>query len=292
MLRGLVILILLGAAAFWGLTIPQRAPAGTWDGLTGDPVNGEVVFTAAGCASCHMAERATGEARLVLSGGQRLQSDFGTFVVPNISPDPTHGIGGWTVADLGDAIRHGVSPDGSHYYPSLPYASYSHMTAQDVADLHAYLMTLPPDATPSQPSTLAFPFSIRRAVGLWKWLYANQPYVMPAEGAEQERGRYLVEALAHCGECHTPRTALGGMDRSRWLAGAPNPSGEGTVPDITPAALDWSEAEIVAYLTTGFTPEFDSVGGHMSHVVDNMSRLPESDRQAIAAYLKRLSGIQ
>jgi mono/diheme cytochrome c family protein len=292
MLRVLVILILLGAAGFWGLTIPRGAPAGTYDGLTGDPARGEVVFTAAGCASCHMADRATGEAQLVLSGGQRLQSDFGTFVVPNISPDPDHGIGGWSVADLGNAIQHGVSPEGAHYYPALPYASYVHMTAQEVADLHAYMMTLPPDATPSQPNELAFPFNIRRSVGLWKWLYAGQPFVMPAEGADQERGRHLVEALAHCGECHTPRTLLGGMDRSRWLAGAPNPSGEGTIPNITPAALDWSERDIVEYLTSGFTPEFDSVGGHMAHVVENMSRLPESDRQAIAAYLKRLSGVQ
>ncbi len=288
MLRGAVILIVLGGVAFWALTIPRGAPPGTYDGLAGDPARGQQVFTAAGCASCHMAEGATGAARLVLSGGQRLQTDFGTFVVPNISPDPVQGIGGWTVADLGNAIQYGVGRDGRHLYPALPYTSYVRMTAQDVADLHAYLMTLPPDATPSAPSALAFPFTIRRALGLWKRLYADPPFVLPATDAAQERGRYLVEALAHCAQCHTPRNVLGGMDRARWLGGAPNPSGPGEIPNITPGALAWSEAEIVSYLTTGFTPEFDSVGGRMALVVDNMSQLPASDVAAIAAYLKRV----
>jgi mono/diheme cytochrome c family protein len=105
---------------------------------------------------------------------------------------------------------------------------------------------------------------------------------------ELERGRYIVEALAHCGECHTPRNLLGGLKTSKWLSGAPDPSGKGRIPNITPAALTWSEDEIVDYLTTGFTPEFDSVGGHMAHVVDNMARLPESDRRAVAAYLKAI----
>jgi mono/diheme cytochrome c family protein len=291
MLRGLVILVLAGGAAFWGLTIPRGDAAGTYDGLTGEVERGRIVFTAAGCASCHMADGATGDAQLVLSGGQRLQSDFGTFVVPNISPSD-QGIGGWSVADLGNAIRHGISPAGAHYYPALPYTSYHLMEPADVADLHAYLMTLPPDATPSPPHEIGFPFNIRRTLGLWKWLYADQPYVMAAEGADQVRGRYLVEALAHCGECHTPRNAIGGMDRGRWLAGAPNPSGTGDIPNITPGALDWSEADIAEYLTSGFTPEFDSVGGHMAHVVENMSRLPETDRQAIAAYLKRVPAVE
>ena len=106
--------------------------------------------------------------------------------------------------------------------------------------------------------------------------------------AQETRGRYLVEAQAHCGECHTPRNIMGGMDRSLWLAGAPNADGKGRTPNITPGKLTWSEDEIVEYLTSGFTPDFDSVGGHMAHVVDNMARLPEADRRAIAAYLKKV----
>jgi mono/diheme cytochrome c family protein len=105
---------------------------------------------------------------------------------------------------------------------------------------------------------------------------------------EETRGRYIVEAMAHCGECHTPRNILGGPDRDHWLAGAPNPNGEGRIPNITPAKLKWSADEVVEYLTTGFTPDFDSVGGHMTHVVENMARLPESDRAAVAAYLQKV----
>jgi mono/diheme cytochrome c family protein len=233
-----------------------------------------------------MAPEAEGPAELVLVGGQRFPSDFGTFIAPNISQDPTHGIGGWSLLDLANALTRGVSPDGKHYYPALPYASYAKMQLQDVADLHAFLQTLPADATPSQPHDLAFPFSRRETLGLWKLLFLNDDWAVPGSlTPTAERGRYIAEALAHCGECHTPRNALGGMDTARWLAGAPNPSGDGRVPNITPAALGWTAGDIVQYLTTGFTPEFDSVGGHMAHVVENMARLPEADRLAVAEYL-------
>ena len=121
------------------LSAPKTLPATAFDGLTGDPVHGQQVFTAAGCASCHMAPGAEGAAQLVLAGGQKFPSDFGTFLAPNISPDPTHGIGGWSVLDLANAIQRGVAPDGSHLYPALPYDAYAKMTAQDVADLVAYL---------------------------------------------------------------------------------------------------------------------------------------------------------
>lgn len=287
----LLVLAAVGGAGAWVLSAPSTLPGETFDGITGDAARGQAVFTAAGCASCHMAPDATGDAQLVLAGGQRFPSAFGTFVAPNISPDPDHGIGGWSVLDLANAIQRGVSPEGQHYYPALPYVAYSKMTAQDVADLHAYMMTLPADATPSQPHELSFPFTIRRSLGFWKLLFANDSYVLTGDlTAEEERGRYIAESLAHCGECHTPRNALGGLDRSRWLQGAPDPSGQGRVPGIDPATLTWSQDEIVEYLTSGFTPDYDSVGGHMAHVVENMSKLPDSDRQAVAAYLKRLAG--
>ena len=284
-------LAVIGAAGGWVLSAPKPLPAETFDGLTADPAHGQQVFTAAGCASCHMAPNATGDAQLVLAGGQRFPSEFGTFLAPNISPDPTHGIGGWSVLDLGNAIQRGVAPDGSHLYPALPYTAYDKMVPQDVVDLHAYLMTLPADATPSAPHEIGFPFNIRRSLGLWKVLFTGQDWVVQGDLAEAEtRGRYIAEAMAHCGECHTPRNALGGLDRARWLAGAPDPSGQGRIPDIRPSALSWTEEEIVEYLTSGFTPEYDSVGGHMAHVVENMSKLPDSDRQAVAAYLKRVGG--
>ena len=285
-LRWLVGLGVVAAAALWVLARPDPLSEAEVAGLTGDAARGEAVFWAAGCASCHMAEGAKGEAQLVLSGGQRFPSDFGTFIAPNISQDPTHGIGGWSLLDLANALTRGVSPEGEHYYPALPYASYAKMRLQDVADLHAFLQTLPADPTPSQPHEIGFPFSMRETLGIWKLLFLSKDWALAGNVTPTvDRGRYIAEALAHCGECHTPRNALGGLDTARWLGGAPNPSGQGRIPNITPGKLGWSAAEIVQYLTTGFTPEFDSVGGHMAHVVENMARLPESDRQAVAEYL-------
>ncbi len=283
---------LVGLATFWMVTTPVRLSEDVFAGLSGEAGRGEAVFHAAGCASCHMAPGASGEAELVLVGGQEIKSDFGTFLAPNITPDRVHGIGAWSLADLGNALLHGVSPDGAHYYPALPYWSYERMELQDVADLYVFLKTLSPDATPSQPHKVGFPFSVRRLVGGWKFLNMQPDFVIQGNlSLAEERGRYISEALAHCGECHTPRDALGGLDTSRWLGGAPNPSGQGTIPNITPGKLAWSEDEIVEYLTSGFTPEFDSVGGHMAHVVENMARLPEEDRRAVAAYLKKVPAV-
>jgi mono/diheme cytochrome c family protein len=285
-LRWLVALALVGAVGLWVLARPSPLAEASVAGLTGDATRGEAVFWATGCASCHMAAGAKGEAQLVLSGGQRFPSDFGTFIAPNITQDPEAGIGGWSLLDLANALTRGVSPEGEHYYPALPYASYAKLRLEDVADLHAFLQTLPADPTPSQPHELGFPFSLRQTIGVWKLLYLNDDWAIPGSlTPTAERGRYIAEAMAHCGECHTPRTMLGGMDSARWLGGAPNPSGDGRIPNITPAKLGWTAPDIVQYLTTGFTPDYDSVGGHMVHVVENMARLPESDRQAVAEYL-------
>jgi mono/diheme cytochrome c family protein len=284
----LLVLALVGATTFLFVTRAQRLPPDALAGLTADPAKGERVFWAAGCASCHMAPGATGEARLVLSGGQRFASPFGTFVAPNISPDPDRGIGGWSVLDLANAMQRGVSPEGKHYFPVFPYASYIKANAQDVADLHAYLMTLPPSTEPSLPHEVGFPFSIRRLVGGWKFLYLNDDWAVPGElPGPAADGRYLAEALGHCGECHTPRDGLGGLETGRWFAGGPIPGeAQGRFPNITPAVLTWSEGEIADYLDTGFTPDYDSAGGHMALVVENMARLTPEDRAAIAAYLK------
>jgi len=285
-------LALLGFAAFMVMTQPRTRDFAGLNAMTGDAARGQTVFLATGCASCHMAPGATGEAELVLAGGQVFASPFGSFLAPNISPDPAQGIGGWSVQDLAAAIMDGVSPGGQHYYPALPYSAYSRLALQDVADLKAYLDTLPPDATPSQPHQVGFPFNIRRTLGGWKLLFLRDDWVLTGDlSPDLERGRYIVEAQAHCGECHTPRNALGGLQRGQWLAGAASPDGKGRVPGITPGHLDWSEDEIVEYLTSGFTPDFDSVGGHMAHVVNNMARLPDSDRAAVAAYLKAIPAI-
>ncbi|MDH3264371.1 MAG: cytochrome c [Paracoccaceae bacterium] len=282
-----VALVVAGGGTGWLLTAPKRLPEAALAGLEGDAGRGERIFLAGGCASCHDAEGAEGEARLVLSGGRRFPSDFGTFLAPNISPHPEAGIGAWSFADFANAVMRGVSPEGQHYYPAFPYTAYARAEPQDIADLWAFLLTLPPDATPSQAHEVGFPFSIRRSVGGWKLLFfATDWAVAEVPTPEAERGRYLAEALGHCGECHTPRGALGQLELSRWLAGAPNPTGRGTIPNLTPAKLEWSQSDIAGYLKTGFTPDFDTAGGHMAEVVQNLSQLPDEDRAAIAAYLK------
>ena len=287
------IILIAGAvvvvAAAWGATIPARVPAADLAGLSGDATKGEAVFHAAGCASCHMAPGAVGDDQLVLKGGMRFDSPFGTFIAPNITPSPA-GIGGWTVEEFVTAVAKGASPDGQHYYPAFPYNSYNKAELSDLVDLKAFMDTLPQDMTPSAAHEVGFPFNIRQGMTVWKLLYEDKNWTLTGDlTPEEERGRYLAEALGHCAECHTPRDGLGGFDRSRWMAGAASTDGSGRIPGITPAQLDWSADEITEYLTSGFTPDYDSAGGHMAHVVENYARLPEADRAAVATYVKRLA---
>lgn len=290
-IAALAALGLLGLGAAWVLTAPERVDPELLADLVGDADRGETVFWAGGCASCHAVPQAAGEDRLILAGGQAFPSEFGTFRAPNISSDPDVGIGDWTLAEFVDALQNGVSPDGRHYYPAFPYTAYRLAEHQDLADLFAFMGTLPASDTPSEPHDVSFPFSIRRLVGGWNLLFLQDEFVVGGDlplSDETTRGRYLAEALGHCAECHTPRNELGALDRDRWLQGAANPTGDGRIPGLTPSQLSWSAEEIAAYLADGFTPEFDSAGGHMASVVQNLARLSDADRQAIAAYLAAL----
>ncbi|PWK57922.1 mono/diheme cytochrome c family protein [Silicimonas algicola] len=186
----------------------------------------------------------------------------------------------------------GTSPEGAHYYPAFPWTTYARMRDADVADLWTFMATLPPQDRADVPHEVGFPFNIRASLGGWKLLFADDDWVMPADTPELERGRYLVEALGHCAECHTPRNALGGPDKTLWMAGAPNPAGEGKIPGLRQGQLDWSAEDIAYYLESGFTPDFDSAGGQMAEVVENMSKLAPEDRAAIAAYVKALPPVQ
>jgi mono/diheme cytochrome c family protein len=221
-----------------------------------------------------------------------LPSPFGTFYAPNISPDPDHGIGKWSALDFVNAMKFGVKPDGTHLYPAFPYTSYQRMKVEDLIDLKAYLDTLPPVASDAPQSALPFPFSIRRGVGLWKRLYVDGKTLDPgAADAMRARGAYLVQGPAHCGECHTPRNFIGGPIASRAYGGAAALDGKGRVPNITsgPGGIGgWSESDVATVLESGFTPDFDSLGGTMADVVRNTSRLTADDRAAIAAFLKSL----
>lgn len=292
-IRAVFLLAVLGGAVGWFVTRPTPLDPMAIAGLQGDATRGALVFAAAGCAACHTAPDSDPSDRPVLSGGRAFPSDFGTFIAPNISPDTVAGIGMWSDYDLVNAIMRGLNPDGAHYYPAFPYTTYAKADPQDIVDLIAHLRTLPASDVSSQPHDVGFPFNIRRMLGGWKLLFASDAWVLAgAQTEEVTRGRYLVEALGHCGECHTSRNVLGGLQRGQWLAGAPNPSGKGTIPNITPAALSWSAGEIVEYLTSGFTPEFDTAGGEMVDVIANTARLPASDRAAIAAYLKAVPAVE
>lgn len=261
-----------------------------------DVNNGELMFHAGGCASCHSSTDDDSEPP-ILGGGLVMDTEFGIFRVPNISPDPSSGIGSWTELDFVNAMQLGVSPHGRHYYPAFPYASYSRMSFEDLIDLKSYLDTLPHVNKQSDAHSLKFPWNIRAGIGLWKLLNLKPAFVISvADGDEQlKRGRYLVEGPGHCGECHTERDWTGGLDTGRWLGGAPNPDGEGRIPNITPhdnGLADWSESDINYYLSSGFTPDFDTVGGSMVEVQENMAQLPEADRAAIAAYLKTVPALE
>lgn len=291
-LVGLAVVGALGLGVAWLVTAPKPRDMAPYAGLTGDAANGERVFWASGCASCHAAPGAKDADMLVLAGGERFASGFGTFIAPNISTDPEFGMGGWTLDQFVHSIQDGISPQGAHYYPAMPYPAYAKMEPQDVVDLKTYMDALPASTTPNLPHEVGFPFNIRRSLGGWKLLFADRGYVIDGDlTPEVARGRYIVESLAHCGECHTPRNLLGGLTTSRWLGGAAMPDGKGRVPNITPAVLTWSADDIFAYLTTGFTPEFDVVGGAMAHVVENMARLPQSDVRAVVAYLQAVPAV-
>ncbi len=279
----------LAGLALWFASAPHTLDRNEWQDLAGDVARGEQVFNIGGCASCHIEKGAKEEARLLLGGGQRFETPFGTFFAPNISPSES-GIAGWNALDLANALLRGVRPDGAHYYPAFPYSSYSRMSFQDVADLKIYLDTLPSVTQVNQPHDLPLPFQIRRSLGLWKLLNLRDGAVVDSG---EPRGQYLVEGLGHCAECHTPRNLIGGLDTSRWMAGAPNPEGKGRIPNLTPQGdfASWSVEDIAYYLKTGFTPEFDTAGSTMVEVVENLSQASAEDRLAIARYLKGLPAL-
>lgn len=279
----------------WWITSPRVILDQDLPEHTADPGAGERIFWAGGCASCHASpvdgKRAKGDDKLRLGGGLELETPFGVFPVPNISSHETDGIGRWSTIDFVNAMQRGVSPRGEHYYPAFPYTSYARMRIGDVLDLKAYLDTLPPIEGRIAGPQLDFPWSIRRGIGAWKRRYLDSSPVTAIETNDDlvTRGRELVEGAGHCGECHTPRDRFGGLQLDHWLAGAPNPEGRGQVPDITPSGKnvsDWSAGDISYYLESGFTPDFDTVGGSMVSVQENLAMLPAEDRAAIAAYLK------
>ncbi len=247
---------------------------------------GRYLLDAAGCAGCHTDRKNKGA---TLAGGPALKTPFGTFYAPNITPDKDHGIGRWTMDDFDRALRQGVAPDGSHYFPAFPYTSYTRMTGRDVGDLWAYMVTVAPVARAAKPHDLKWPYGWRPLLGLWKALYFT-PGSLPAGAAGVGRGAYLVEVLGHCGECHTPRNAFGGFRSGMALAGTDTGPTGGVIPNITPdretGIGKWSAGDIESLLELGMLPDGDFVGAGMGEVVDSTTgRLTKADRKAIIEYL-------
>ena len=287
-----MVALVAGAGAAWLLSAPAPVvPAASTALEGGDAQRGRLVFNAGGCAACH--QSVGQDDRHLLGGGLELKSPFGTFVVPNISPDPKDGIGRWTTADLVNAMQAGVSPAGQHYYPAFPYTTYVRAKVEDIRDLMAYLRTLPAVQGRAPDHKLAFPFSLRPALGFWKALNFDRTPLGddPKRDPDWTRGRYLVEALGHCAECHSPRDLLGGIRLSQRYAGGPDLEGHGWVPNITQdkdGLADWSVKDIAYLLARGSMPDGDSVDGAMADVVFNTTELPEGDLNAMAVYLKSL----
>jgi mono/diheme cytochrome c family protein len=299
--RTLVLAVLtcgvLGLASLWLFTLPQVVPPSALPQHTPNLDNGKTMFAIGGCSSCHAVPNDNPDKvdRLRLGGGLALTSPFGTFYVPNISPDPNDGIGAWNEAEFVTALSKGTSQHGENLYPAFPYTSYAHMQLDDIRDLFAYLKTLPPVPGRSRPHDLPFPFNQRELLGGWKLLFFHGgPFIPdPTKSAQWNRGAYLVNGPGHCAECHSPRNFLGGIIESQRFAGGPSPDGKGWVPNITPLGLRedgkaWSEKEIASFLGDGMTPDGDFAGGPMADVIGNTSLLSGEDRAAMAAYIASL----
>jgi mono/diheme cytochrome c family protein len=292
MVRRLLVLSLIAAVVgfgvFWVVTIPATVPASALAPHTPNLDNGKTMFLIGGCASCHATPGQDDKTKL--GGGVGLKSPFGTFYTPNISPDPSQGIGKWAEADFVTAMIKGTSPDGRHYFPAFPYTSYQRIGTGDLRDLFAYLKTLPAVQDKSKPHDVPFPFNTRRTLGGWKFLFLDgKPFEGdPTKDAVWNRGAYLVNGPGHCAECHSPRNILGGIIASQRFAGGPAPDGDGFVPNITQKGLSMSHEQVVKLLETGETPDGDTVGGEMGKVVANTAKLSREDRAAIATYIKSL----
>ena len=275
------------------LYLPSRSPVAIPDGMSsanaGMIERGAYLVRAASCVSCHWDKKGGGQP---FAGGRALATPFGTFYSPNLTPDKDHGIGGWTDEEFVRALTHGEGHDGKDLYPVFPYTSYARVKVEDALAMKAYLATLTPVPAETPGHEISFPFSWRALMKGWKLLFLTKAEPLaddPAQDATWNRGRYLVEALGHCGECHTPRNLIMVRDESRMFAGGPHPEGEGKVPGMR-GLIERGRYKDQKDLATAlqFGEEFgyeNMAAGGMRQVQVNMSKLPQSDIDAIAEYL-------
>lgn len=256
---------------------------------------GEYVFRVSGCASCHTDSENNGG---FLAGGRAFDTPFGTFYAPNITSHPEQGIGNWSERDFVGAMTRGKGPGGRHYFPVFPYTSYTRMTREDLWALYLYLATVPAIDRPSREHDLPWYLRTRWSAALWKLLFFDAGTFRPdpARSEAWNRGAYLSTAMAHCGECHTPRDRYGRVDPRRHFAGTLEGPEGGTVPNITPDRETgigrWDQDEVVDYLRSGALPDGDFAGGLMAEVIDNgLQYLEDADAEAIATYVRSLPAV-
>lgn len=284
---------LAGATLFAAFSFVAVSPGGIVHAFVdGDAKRGEYISRLGGCHSCHTNPKDKDSA---LAGGVALKSPFGVFHAPNITPDKETGIGGWSDEDFVRAMTDGVAPDGSHYYPSFPYTSYTRMTRRDLIDLKAYLDTVRPVRKETPPHDLSFPYNIRFMLGPWKWIFLDKGEFEPKPDRSDSwnRGAYIVTGPAHCGECHTARNFFGATSDDFALGGARVGADGEPTPNITPHAKQgigsWSSSDIEFALKSGMLPDGDFVGSSMAEMVENSSsHWTDADIRAVAEYLLSL----
>ena len=255
---------------------------------------GFYLAAAADCGGCHTDKKGGGQP---LAGGRPLATPFGTFYGPNITPDPATGIGRWSADDFHRAMREGKNEHSAYMFPVFPFTSFTNLSDQDIADLYAYLMSLPPVSHRAPRNDVKFPFGWRPLLLGWRTLFFREGPLQPVarQSEEWNRGRYLAEAVAHCQECHTPRNFLGALDHAHAYAGNPHGPDDNEAPDITSDKKDglgdWKLEDIVEVLNTGVTPDGDYVSKGMAEVVEGTAKLTDADRKAIAVYIKSLPAL-
>jgi mono/diheme cytochrome c family protein len=311
-LSAALLIALAGAVVAVGQGVPPSPVSGLTEApsdtlplreLRGDPgspdpvVRGAYLARIGNCVACHTEEESGEEG--FLAGGKAIESPFGTFYGTNITPHPEHGIGGWSEDDLSRALREGQGPDGTHLYPSFPYPAFTGMTDEDVSDLHAFLQAVPPVDRESRPHEISWIARFRTGLAVWKSLNFDRWSFEPDPERDEEwnRGAYLSRAVAHCAECHSPRTRTGGIREELRYAGTPEgPDGE-VMPNITPhdetGIGGWSERHLIRYLEFGMTPDGDFAGGSMAEVIsEGTSYLTNEDRRALVRYILSLPPVE
>jgi mono/diheme cytochrome c family protein len=289
----LLIVVALGVVAVAAfLFIPHRLEevARPPDMPTGQALvaRGKYLATAADCIACH-----TAPGGKAYAGGLPFKLPFGTIYTPNITPDQETGIGSWSDAAFVRSMHRGIGKNGEDLYPAYPYTSYALTSDADALAIKAYLFSLPPVHAAAPANTLSFPYNQRYVMRFWKLLFLpTHPDEPSAERSSvTDRGRYLVEALAHCGECHTPRNELFGLKDSQKFAGAiaQGWNAYNITSDKNEGIGDWSDDQIAAYLSTGHAEEHGSASGNMAEAISlSLRHLTQDDIRAIVAYLRTI----